>query len=49
MKGNYKINQVDIYIQPIFHYFRFHEQLQDETLTPQYLQDMIPMCMEGYR
>ncbi|XP_052106150.1 carnitine O-palmitoyltransferase 1, liver isoform-like [Mytilus californianus] len=28
---------------------RFHEHLQDETLKPQYMQDMIPMCMESYK
>jgi hypothetical protein len=29
--------------------FRFHEQLELETLKPQYMQNMIPMCMEGHK
>ncbi|XP_048732757.2 carnitine O-palmitoyltransferase 1, liver isoform-like isoform X2 [Ostrea edulis] len=42
-------NQIARAANLIHFVLRFHEQLQDETLTPQYLQDMIPMCMEGYR
>lgn len=42
-------NQLARAANMIHYILRFHEQLQDETLTPQYLQDMIPMCMEGYR
>lgn len=42
-------NQIARAANLIYYVLRFHEQTQDETLTPQYLQDMIPMCMEGYR
>ncbi|XP_021372697.1 carnitine O-palmitoyltransferase 1, liver isoform-like isoform X2 [Mizuhopecten yessoensis] len=28
---------------------RFHETILEDTLKPQFLQDMIPICMDGYR
>lgn len=28
---------------------RFHQNILEETLKPQFLQDMIPICMEGYK
>lgn len=33
----------------IYWILSFHEQLQNETLKPQYMQAMIPMCMESYK